>query len=353
MSFADQVLEFDRARAEGREAPVPVTGGRKVVCVVCPETAHEVAARLGLDADQVVVVAVPAARVHHVDGDVARAVALAAGASGGTSGGADVVVLGHEGCVYRSPTFAVPGPPPQGESFPTVRDLVRHSVAQLRGSPWMARTNVAGFVAGASGRIESAGDVVPAAPGPVTGPAAFGVPGPVGSLAASGPVSFFDGAGAAGPSLASAPPLQSGAVKWESPPPIAPSAKWEAPPPIAPTTAMPVSSAMPSGARTAHTASMPHVPQMPTVGPLPQVTAPLPSVSSLQSPGGIEFDIAPPRPEPTAARPPIEVPPPPKPAPPVSDRRTSTQPAPSPPTSDDPFKRAEEILERLRREKRK
>jgi hypothetical protein len=393
MNLADAILEHDRARRAGEDAPIPATGGRRIVCVTCTELAGgapTVASRFGLDADQVLVVAVPGARVPRQDGDVARAVALAAGAAGGTLGGAAVIVLGHEGCAFRAPTFAVPGPAPQGESFPTETDLLRAAVTQLRASPWMTRTVVEAILLDPSGRldivrVESGGAA--SAPGPHAA-APLAAPGAA-TIAPSGPVSFFGAPGAA-PSLSSSPapslgaplPLMGGAAGslggnagslggTAGPASLsAPGAiRWDTPPPVA---LMPGVASLATPLPPTPPSVMPTVGAMPTVGPLPAAPPPL------AAPAGPTADVetasfemlgralgqvidapapgAPPAPPP---------PPPPKPAPPdrASQRHARPQsapPAPPPPaatpsgsSADDPFKRAEEILERLRREKRR
>lgn len=315
-----------------------VSSGRRVVCVVCPEIAAAV------DVREFVVVAVPGARVLRPDGDLARGIALAAGSVGGTLGGAGILVVGHEDCIFRAPSFAVPGPAPPGESFPTMRDLVRHSVRQLQASPWVARTNVRGAVVATSGAVEEVRDFAGAgsAPGaPAPGPA---------QLSASGPVSFFGGTPGAATNLGSSvTPIAPGAVRWESPPPIAPGGvHWESPPPIAPAAStrdmgssdlrVPVAYAAPS--------------VMPSAGPMPSLASPLAAVTDNA------FDAATPLGLETSSPPP-----PPKPAPPKRgsshhDERRPPAPPPTPPprppsAGDDPFARAEEILERLRRERKR
>jgi hypothetical protein len=395
MGLVDAILEHDRARRAGQDAPVPATGGRRIVCVTCTELVvarPSVASRLGLEDEQVLVVAVPGARVPRSDGDVARAVALAAGAAGGTMGGADVLVLGHEPCAFRAPTFAVPGPAPQGESQPTVGDLVRASVAALRASPWMTRTNVHAIVADMFGRLDAVRLEGLAAAGPAAAPGALGGA-PTGTIAPSGPVSFFGAAGAAPSLLADAPPPPLGAPgslgpsAGASPRPASPAGslgaaagpamlvpagaiRWDAPAPISPS-APGGSGAFPSLGSPAELAipSPPIAPSspsaMPTIGALPSVTptviarpGPEPSAelhaAEIAQAMGSVIELA----APVQTPPP---PPPPRPAPPERPsrpgHRTPQTPQSAPQqggsSADDPFKRAEEILEKLRREKRR
>src|SRR5512134_3425832 len=113
MTLADRILEYDRTVAQGLPGQVPATGGRKLVCVVCPETLTKapgggVAARLGLDADTVLLLAVPAARIGRPDAETARGAALLAASAGAH----DLIVLGHDGCAFRAPAFPLPGPVP-------------------------------------------------------------------------------------------------------------------------------------------------------------------------------------------------------------------------------------------------
>jgi hypothetical protein len=320
------------------------SGGRRPVCLACPETLSS------LDATEFVLVVVPGARVQRADGEVARAVGLAAGSVGGSFGGVDILVVGHEGCSFRSPSFGVPGPAPQGEAFATERDLVRHTVAQLLASPWLARMNVHGVVVDGGGRVDRIGTVAAA-----TAPSVGGASPGASTLAPSGPVSFFGGSdSAAGPSLAGALPSSPGPARWESPPPIAAAGvRWEAPPPIAPAAAF-----------SALAATIPQGATLPTVGAPPGVSAPLPTVNvpvyepthgSLEDalPPGIDVTTAPPPPRPAPQRPGRHGPPPPPPPTPPPQPPQPPHPPRSKAGADDPFARAEEILERMRRERKR
>ncbi len=383
MSLHDEILAFDRARAAGRPAPAPAAGG-KVVAVVSSEAITTapgggIAARLGLAVDDVVVVAVPGPRVQRSDGEVARAVCLAAAWCGARA----VVLVASESTPFRSPSFGVPGPAPSGESFPTVNDLVRHSAAQLRASVWLPRgTAVIGFVATPGGTLESA----------VSGESS----GASATISQPGPVSFFGSGPVA--NLMTAPDPIDHTPEWVPPPPVAGGPTLAGPPrgpvpslapgPMPSLGAMPVSGPSPSlGSLAGAVGAMPSiVPPPPPIAP-PALSRPLaldapsapeppprpvaPEGASILNrhsefgghvPSILDTPVPERRPEPRQEQRPkprqeprLQPPPPPPPPPP------SPRPAPPPlPRSapdadlgDDPFERAEKILERLRRERRK
>jgi hypothetical protein len=348
-NLLQRILEYDRGVASGADAPVPSTGGHRIVCVVCPELLTEaagggVAARFGLDAGEVVLVAVPAARVARPDGEVARAVALVAAREGG-----DVVVLGHEACSYRAPAFPVPGTSPRWEAGPADAELVALSAANLRASPWMPRGGeVHAIVLDRVRRLRPAGEAEVVArsaepPASATSRAAATTGrsardssrssvGAAGSIVAPGPVSFFGATGAA-PSLGSAPPSAPGPVTLGAPPPPEmPRVDFAPTPPLHPIDAL----------RPGHVAPVPMTSAGPMVGPLAPVQplAPPPPPTPV-APDALSWAAEPP-PPPAPKR----TPPPPRKAPPA-------EPPPVPRKADDPFSRAEEILERLRRERNK
>lgn len=387
-SLHDEILAFDRARAAGRAAAAPSPGG-KVVAVVSSEAITTapgggIAARLGLAVDDVVVVAVPGPRVQRADGEVARSICLAVAWSGARS----VVILANESSPFRSPSFGVPGPAPSGESFPTVNDLVRHSAAQLRASVWLPRgTAVLGFIATAGGTLESAVSGEPS--------------GASSTISQPGPVSFFGSGPVA--NLMTAPDPIDHTPEWVPPPPVAGGPTLAGPPrgpvpslaagPIPSLGAMPASGPSPSlGSLAGAVGAIPSiVPPPPPIAP-PALSRPLaldapaaleppprpvapegPSILNRHSefgghvPSILDTPIPDSRPEPRqeqrqrprqeprlepAPQPRTEQrrqpPPPPPPAPPPLPRS-----APEGDLSDDPFERAEKILERLRRERRK
>jgi carbonic anhydrase len=334
MSLLDDVLAANAAVVEGSDVPVPaVPQGRRVVVVTCSEIRGPrglgVAACLGFSRDEALVFANAGARVTTLDGDVVRSVASALA----IADGGEVFVVAHENCEFQeADPDAVAAQLPStnssllaalgalcGESFVSARKLALSSAETLRSSPFLPRATPVhalvldegrgrlsveqrGYdVAGAAATSAILGSPgLGAAPSPILaapGPTGFGAAGPV-ALFGSGPSSLM---GLAPPaSLSPAPDLGAMSNAFLAPPPPPPS------PTSVPGFVMPPSP--PSSFGT------------PTPPPLPP-------------PSPLKFaDSVPPQP-----------PPPPTP-------RTAPKGADG---GDDPFKKAAETLERLRRARRR
>jgi len=327
MSLLDDVLAANSAVLERADVPVPALAeGRRVVIVTCSEIrmpgGRDLATYFGFTHDEAFVIANADARVDSPAGDVARSVvtALALGEGG------EVFVVVHEGCEFlesdpesaaaltdaSTSTLLTAAEALCGQSFISARKLAMSSAETLRASPFLAGTPVHAMafdesrcrltteqqgygVAASAASAARFASGMSAAPSPILsapGTASFGGTGPV-SLFGSGPSSLMSAPspdmGARAPASFLAPPAFV--------PPVAPP-----PAPLAPSTAF----------------------TMPSPSP-PEPPAPSP-IESLQF-----KDIPPP--------PPPRVPP---------------KPAPAKPSdTDDPFRRAAETLERLRRERRK
>jgi carbonic anhydrase len=342
VALLDEVLSANAAVLQGSDVPIPaVPADRRVVVVTCGEirapNGRDLASYFGFAPDEAFVVANAGARVERPDGDVARSVAEALA----RAGGGEVFVVAHEGCDFLDADpegVAALAPSPGsallqaaerlcGESFVSARKLAIASAETLRASPFLgARVPVHAMVFDEGrarlsaeqpgyGLVGAAG-VAPAPAGLGPGPSPIlGAPGPVASggytagpvsLAGAGPSALM---GAPPPLVAPPPDLGAGASSLMAPPPP--------PMPVAPV--MPVMPAMPA----------------PAPPPMPSVAPPPPPARSAAPPPleSISFSEPPPPP------PPPRKPPPRGPAP--------------PPDADDPFRRAAEVLERLRRERRK
>lgn len=344
MSLLDDVLAANFAAADGSDVPVPrVAEGLRVVIVTCSEIrapgGRDIARVFGLAPDDAFVVANAGARVHDARGDVARSVAVALA----EAGGGEVFVVAHENCAFLhadadSLNSLLASPKSDslaaaealcGENFISARKLAITSAETLRASPFVAAAGPVHALLFAEGRgrltaeqegygLAASAAATPAAagfgaaPSPILaapGSASGFTPGPV-SLLGAGPSAMMG----APPSLMNAPPPTLGAP---SPSMGAPSPLVAPPafvPPPAPSFAMPA----------------------------PPPPAPSISFADLGAPPASE----PPPLEPAAFP---EVPPPPPPA----RKPGPKQGTPRPPDVDDPFRRAAETLERLRRERRR
>jgi len=326
MSLLDDVLAANAAMVEGSDVPVPaVPQGRRVVVVTCAEIRGPrglgVATCLGFSRAEALVFANAGARVTTVDGDVVRSVASALA----IADGGEVFVVAHENCEFQdadpdavashlaSPNSALLGALGAlcGASFVSARKLAIASAETLRSSPFLPRaTPVHALVLDERGgrlSVEQRGyDVVAAAPSssilgssglgaapsPILaapGPTGFGAPGPV-ALFGSGPSSLMGSAPPA--SLSPAPDMGAASAAFLAPPPPPSAPGFVAPPPA---------------------------PTAPAPPPLPSPTPPTP----------LTFGD------------PVPPPPPPRAAPKGADG------------GDDPFKKAAETLERLRRARRR
>jgi carbonic anhydrase len=332
MSLLDDVLAANSAVADGSDVPVPaIAAGRRVVVVTCSEIrapgGRDLASFLGFATDDAFVVATAGARVRSPDGDAAASVV--AGLALGDGG--EVFVVAHEGCEFLEAdpdsAAAISGASTSallaaaqtlcGEDFISARKLAISSAETLRRSPFLAKCPVhalvfadgrrrvtseqSGYGASAAASPATASGGLGAAPSPILaapGPSGFGAPGPVASF------------GAGPSSLMAAPPPDLGAGA---------AASFLAPPAF-------VSPPPPAGAPAQPAFVMP---------PAPPPTPPVPSPPALEP---LSFKDVPPPPPPRAPARPAPAPPP------VPPRA---------PESDDPFKRAAETLERLRRERRK
>lgn len=317
MSLLDDVLAANSAVLERTDVPVPALAeGRRVVIVTCSEIrapgGRDLASYFGFTHDEAFVVANAGARVGSPDGDVVRSVvtALALGEGG------EVFVVVHEGCEFlesdpesaaaltdaSTSTLLTAAEALCGESFISARKLAMSSAETLRASPFLAGMPVHAM-AFDEGRFrlttEQSGYGVSAAHASAA-PFASGMsasPSPIlsapgtSSFGGTGPVSLF---GSGPSSLMSAPSPDMGArapAGFLAPPAFVP--------PVAP-------------------------PPAPMASPTAFVMPPPPETLRL-----------------------IDVPPPPPP-------RPGPKPAPAKQSdSDDPFRRAAETLERLRRERRK
>jgi carbonic anhydrase len=330
VTLLDQVLAANAAVLEGSDVPIPaVPADRRVVVVTCGEirapNGRDLAYYFGFAPDEAFVVANAGARVARADGDVARSVAEALA----RAGGGEVFVVAHENCDFldadsEGVAALVPVPGSAllqaaealcGESFISARKMAIASAETLRASPFVGPKMPVHAMVFDEGRrrlsAEQPGYGLVAAPGAAAAAMGFGTapspilgaPGPVATGGyATGPVSLMGAGpsalmGAPPPLIAPPPDLGVGASSFIAPPP----------PP------MPVPSIMPA------------MPVAPAPPPLPPVAPP-----PLES---ISFTEPPPPPPPRKPQPPR---------------------APSAPSDgDDPFRRAAEVLERLRRERRK
>jgi carbonic anhydrase len=348
MSLLDDVLAANAAVLDRTDVPVPaVPSGKRVVIVTCSEIrapgGRDLSAFFGFRSDETFVVANAGGRVRAPDGDVVRSVVAAiAQARGG-----EVFVVAHEGCEYleadpesavalvASPTSAllVAAETLAGENFIAARRLAIAAAETLRASPFLARTPVHALTFDENrGRLSAeqpgygvapaAGAAAPSAPSMGTAPSPILAAPGASSFGAAGPVSLF-GSGPSSLMAAPSPDLGAGAAaSFLSPPSPSPSPSALQPPmPVAPTPSF-------------------VMPPAPPVAP-PTFVMPAP----------------PPPPPPSPAEPPPlepltfgDVPPPP---PPRAPARPAPPAEPRPASSDDPFQRAKETLERLRRERRK
>jgi hypothetical protein len=337
LALLDEVLSANAAVLDGSDVPIPaVPAGRRVVLVTCGEirapNGRDLASYFGFTPGDAFVVANAGARVARPDGDVARSVVEALA----RAGGGEVFVVAHENCDFldadpesvaalsaHSPSTLAAAEALCGESYISARKLAISSAETLRASPFLGprvpvhamvfdegRSRLAaeqsgyGFTAAAGAPAPASMGLGPA-PSPIlgaTGPAMSGgyVAGPV-SLMGGGPSALM---GAPPPLVAPPPVLAAGPSSFMAPPP----------PP------MPTTPVMPPTAMPAPPSFAPPPPALPATPP------PLERIS---------FDEPPPPPPPRK---------PPQPPPPRG---------PSAPAADDPFRRAAEVLERLRRERRK
>ena len=333
MSLLDEILAANAAVTNRADVPVPAVPDRcRVVSVTCGEIAspggRALGQFLGLAPDETFVVANAGARVHAPDGDVVRSVAAALA----DRGGGEVFVVAHEDCSYleadpESLAALLAGGFSTainavgalcGESFVSARKLALTSAHALRASPFLPRgtpvhallfSTARGMLSAEEAgydKVAAAGGTSPAAasflsaPSPILGAPG---PGPRSSFGAAGPVSLFGSSpsplmGAVAPLMSMPQALTSGPAAFIAPPP----------PPLPPATAIPP------------------MPSMPYVPPPAHVPPPAPLAEPLT------FNEPPPAPEP------------PKPPPPKQKPHSGA--------GDDPFRRANEVLERLRRERR-
>jgi hypothetical protein len=341
MSLLTDVLAANSAVLDRSDVPVPaLPAGRRVVILACSEIrapgGKDLASYLGFAPEEVLVVATAGGRVRSPDGDAAASIV----ASLALGSGGEVFVISHEGCQFleadpESAAALVESPGSSqlmaaqdlcGEDFVSSRKLAIASAEMLRRSPLLARCPVHALVfADGRGRLtsEQAGYDVAAAPyisGTGTSPSPYLVaPGSTSGFN-SGPVSLFGGGssammGAPAPLVAPPPEISAGASSFLSPPPP------------------PTAGVMSNAGHMSNAGSSSMFPQMPPAPPAmpPSMVAPPPLPPSPVEP--LTFG------EPPA-------PPPPPPAKP--DRG----PPPRKPDADDPFRRAAETLERLRRQRR-
>jgi hypothetical protein len=344
LSLLDEVLAANAAVLDGSDVPVPaVPAGRRVVIVTCGEirapAGRDIATYFGLSSDEAFVVANAGGRVSRAEGDVVRSVAEALS----RARGGEVFVVAHENCDFldadpesvaalsaHAPSTLAAAETLCGESYVSARKLSMSSAEMLRASPFVGpRVPVHAMVFDEGRRrlaAEQPGYGLVAAPGAAAaslglGPAPspiLGAAGPATSRGyASGPVSLMGAGpsalmGAPPPLVAPPPDLGAGASSIVAPPP----------PP------MPVAPVMPP---------MPAPPPAPSYAPPPTPSHAFPPRES----------TAPPPLEPISF---TEPPPPP---PPRRPQQPAPRETPPPPASDDPFRRAAEVLERLRRERRK
>ena len=327
MSLLDDVLAANAAVLERADVPVPALAeGRRVVIVTCSEIrapgGRDLASYLGFTHDEALVIAVAGPRIGSPGGDAARSVvtALALGEGG------EVFVVVHEGCEFlesdpesaaaltnaSTSTLLTAAEALCGESYISARKLAMSSAETLRSSLFLAGTPVHAMAFDESRRrltIEQSGygvvatqaSAAPFASGMSASPSPIlSAPG-ASSFGGTGPVSLF---GSGPSSLMSAPSPDMGARA---------PASFLAPPAFVPPVAPPSPSAF----------VMP--PSPPPAPPAPRASAPPPLDS-------LSFGDVPP-------------PPPPRPAPKPAPQKASD--------TDDPFRRAAETLERLRRERRK
>lgn len=371
MTFLDQVLAANAALVEGRDVPVPaLPGGRGVAVVTCSEirapNGRDLASYLGLAPDEVVMVVNAGARVVRANGDAARSVAEALG----RRGGGEVFVVAHEDCEFLDADpetvaslvgslagrYISAAEDLCGPSYVSARTVAKAAAEILRSSPFLGSMNPVHALVldpgrgrlsleqsgyGAAAPTAAAAPSLGTPPSPILGaPSSPGAgapsmgggftPGPV-SLMAPGPASIM---GAAPSSLMDAPPpdLGAGSAGFAAPPPAAfPLPSAPIPFPVPPSFAAPpppASAAPPSPPLTFETPPAP-----------PSASNPFAFPASTRS-----------EPPPLRREPPEDddVPPPPPPRTP----QIRTGP-PKPPDVDDPFRRAAEVLERLRRERRK
>jgi carbonic anhydrase len=340
MALLDDVLAANSALVDGSDVPVPpVAEGRRIVIVTCSEirapSGRDIAKYFGLAAGDVFVVANSGARVHDPSGDVVRSVAVALA----QAGGGEVFVVAHENCSFLhadadSLNALLPAPNSStlgaaealcGENFISARKLAITSAENLRASPFVAAGAAVHAMMFAEGRgrltSEQSGYGVSSA-APSAAPIAMGMsfspspiltaPGGVGGFA-TGPVSL----------LGSGPSALMGA----------------------PASLMGASSPDFGGSPAAFLAPTPPNFNLPPAPPSFGAPSPPLSFGASKSP--------PPASEPPPLDPVTFVdvpPPPPSPRRSASGVKTGT---PRPPDLDDPFRRAAETLERLRRERRK
>jgi len=328
VALLDDVLAANAAVVEGSDVPVPaVPENRRVVVVACAEVltcaGKPLASMLGFSHDEALVLANAGARVQSADGDVVRSVLAAFS----ILDGGEVFVVAHERCEFQeadpdaaAALFASPNSSLLtalstlcGDSFVSARRLAVSSAETLRSSPFLPRgTPIHALVVDVRGRLtlEQRGYDVAGSPASSSLVASAGLgPGPSPILTAPGPTGF----GAPGPvSLFGSGPSS---LMSSAPPPIAP-----APPSIA----------------SAFLAPPP---------PVPGFTAPPPSPPSPPAPTPTTrtWDVAPT---------PAPVPPP---LPPQPLKFDDPVPPPPPPKArdDDPFRRAAETLERLRKARKR
>lgn len=343
MALLDEVLAANSALMERTDVPVPrLAEGRRVVIVTCSEIraplGRDIAMYFGLAPGDAFVVANAGARVHDARGDVARSVAVALAAAGG----GEVFVVAHENCTFLhadvdslnalifAPTSdsLVAAESLCGENFISARKLAITSAENLRASPFVAASAAVHAMLFAEGRgrltSEQQGYGVSAASASAA-PVALGMsasPSPI--LAAHGSVGGF----APGPvSIMSAGP---------SPLMGAPSAL--------------MGMGSPSALMGATSPDFGHAPAPAAPPGFSMPTAPSSFAPSAPSLSFDERKAPPPAGEPPPLEPVTFFDPPPPPPPRKPGVRQGT---PRPPDLDDPFRRAAETLERLRRERRK
>ena len=318
MTLLDELLAANAAIVAGEPAQVPrLPSGRALVVVACSESrrgpsGRGLAAVFGLAAEDVLLVCAAGARVGRADGDRARSVAVGLA----RRDGGEVLVIAHDRCAfldaYQDQVAARLGTRAPawdalrsfcGERYMSPAAQATDAARTLRSSPFLPAGTVvhALVVDDSTFRVEVAEAGYGAAIAP---PASGAAPGAASLGAATGPVSFFAG----GAAFEAPPPI------FGEPSPVADAAsvtpEWTVPPP-------------------AFTAAVPDFVVPPT--------APPPRAAEHRA--ATDWELPPPEPPPP--------PPPPRssPAKPGQHRKS--------PAGQDPFARAEEILERLRRERRK
>jgi len=332
VALLDDVLAANAAVLEGSDVPIPaVPADRRVVVVTCGEirapNGRDIASFFGFAPDEAFVVANAGARVSRPDGDVARSVLEALA----RVGGGEVFVVAHENCDFldadpEGVAALVPSAGSTllqvaevlcGESFISARKTAIASAETLRASPFLGGGVPVHALVFDEGRrrlsAEQPGYGLVAAPGAAAAPMGLGTaPSPI--LGARGPMAV--GGYATGPvSLMGAGP----SALMGAPPPLA------APPPV-----------LGAGASSFIAPPPPPMPVPPVMPSMPVMPAPAPPPMPSFAPPPLErisFDEPPPPPPPRKPQPP---------------RGPS-----APPDADDPFRRAAEVLERLRRERRK